>query len=77
MDITRRRFLSVSSALGLSTLLPACSLIRTDQERYVYELTAEASSAEIVPGYITPVLGFNGSIQIGRASCRERVFSSV
>ncbi len=55
MDITRRRFLSVSSVLGLSTLLPACSLIRTDQERYVYELTAEASSAEIVPGYITPV----------------------
>ncbi|MBD0787821.1 multicopper oxidase family protein [Vibrio sp. Y2-5] len=71
MDISRRRFLSISSVFGLSTLLPACSLIRTDQQRFVYELTAEAASAEIVPGYVTTVLGFNSSIPAPTIRCRQ------
>lgn len=72
MELTRRRFLSMSSILGMSALLPACSLKKSvSSQGYAYELTAEPANAELVPGHQTPVLGFNGSIPAPTIRCRQ------
>lgn len=68
MEISRRRFLQSSLAISALSVLPACSVNRsTDpQGRYVYDITAEPATAELVPGYQTKVLGFNGRFQLLR-----------
>src|SRR5699024_11381754 len=40
-----------------------------------YEITQRNAEVEILPGKKTPILGYDG--EIGRASCRERVWSAV
>ena len=64
MDISRRKFIQSSLAISALTVLPACSMKRSVDEKggYVYDLTAEPSTAEIVPGFTTNILGFNGQI---------------
>ena len=64
MEISRRRFLQSSLAISALSVLPACSVKRsTDPKgRYVYDITAEPATAELVPGYETQVLGFNGPV---------------
>ncbi|QTG89677.1 multicopper oxidase family protein [Vibrio furnissii] len=73
MDISRRHFLKIGSAFGLTAALPACSLIRlvSSPDEYVYQLTAEPANATLVPDYSTPVLGFNGSIPAPIIRCRQ------
>ncbi|MER2498141.1 multicopper oxidase family protein [Vibrio neptunius] len=73
MEISRRRFLQSSLAISALSILPACSVNRsTDPEgRYVYDITAEPATAELVPGYQTQVLGFNGQIPAPTIRCRQ------
>jgi FtsP/CotA-like multicopper oxidase with cupredoxin domain len=73
MDISRRRFLQSSLAISALSVLPACSVNRsTDpQGRYIYDITAEPATAELVPGYQTQVLGFNGQIPAPTIRCRQ------
>ncbi len=58
MDLSRRHFLKLGSALGVSAALPACSLLKltSKEDEYVYQLTAEPAQASLVPGYSTSVL---------------------
>ena len=62
MNISRRQFVKSGLALSALSVLPACSLTRTstNPDEWIYDLTAEPASAELVPGYTTNVLGFNG-----------------
>ena len=73
MDISRRKFIQSSLAISALTVLPACSMKRSVDEKggYVYDLTAEPSTAEIVPGFTTNVLGFNGQIPAPTIRCRQ------
>ncbi len=73
MEISRRRFLQSSLAISALSVLPACSVKRsTDPKgRYVYDITAEPATAELVPGYETQVLGFNGQIPAPTIRCRQ------
>ncbi|PMJ98743.1 multicopper oxidase family protein [Vibrio sp. 10N.261.55.A7] len=73
MDISRRRFIQTSLAVTATSLLPACSLNHSvdDEGNFIYDLTAEPSKAEIVPGYETDVLGFNGQIPAPTIRCRQ------
>ncbi|NOJ24980.1 multicopper oxidase family protein [Vibrio coralliilyticus] len=73
MEISRRRFLQSSLAISALSVLPACSVKRsTDPKgRYVYYITAEPTTAELVPGYETQVLGFNGQIPAPTIRCRQ------
>ncbi|MCG9599322.1 multicopper oxidase family protein [Vibrio sp. Isolate25] len=73
MEISRRRFLQSSLAISALSVLPACSMNRsTDpQGRYVYDITAEPATAELVPDYQTQVLGFNGQIPAPTIRCRQ------
>ncbi|WP_394252892.1 multicopper oxidase domain-containing protein [Vibrio profundi] len=73
MDLSRRRFLQGSLAVASCAILPACSIQQSKDEsgRYVYDLTAEPASAEIVPGFSTNVLGFNGQIPAPTIRCRQ------
>ncbi|NRF27424.1 multicopper oxidase family protein [Vibrio coralliilyticus] len=73
MEISRRRFLQSSLAISALSVLPACSVNRsTDpQGRYIYDVTAEPATAELVPGYETQVLGFNGQIPAPTIRCRQ------
>ncbi|WGY48268.1 multicopper oxidase family protein [Vibrio sp. ABG19] len=73
MELTRRRLLQFGSAIGIGAALPACSLLRlsSDEDSYVYHLTAQPATAELVPGYQTDVLGFNGSIPAPTIRCRQ------
>ena len=73
MDISRRRFLQSSLAISALAVLPACSLSRSTnkQGQYIYDITAEPSTAELVPGFNTDVLAFNGSIPAPTISCRQ------
>ncbi|ANW24382.1 copper oxidase [Vibrio coralliilyticus] len=73
MEISRRRFLQSSLAISALSVLPACSVNRsTDpQGSYVYDITAEPATAELVPGYQTQVLGFNGQIPAPTIRCRQ------
>ncbi|EJL6722093.1 multicopper oxidase family protein [Vibrio alginolyticus] len=73
MDISRRRFLQSSLAISALTVLPACSLSRSTnkQGQYIYDITAEPSTAELVPGFNTDVLAFNGSIPAPTIRCRQ------
>ncbi|WP_255487288.1 multicopper oxidase family protein [Oceanospirillum sediminis] len=59
----RRAFLQLSGISLASVALPQWSLaqVKTDIE-YHYKLTAEPSSAELIPGFQTSVLTFNGNI---------------
>lgn len=73
MNVSRREFIKISSVLASTLALPACTLqsaIRTD-EGYIYDLTAEPASAELVKGYKTDVLGFNGQIPAPTIRCRQ------
>ncbi|NOH81522.1 multicopper oxidase family protein [Vibrio sp. RE86] len=73
MNISRRRFIQSSLAISALTLLPACTVRRsTDSDgKYVYDLTAELSTAELVPGYTSNVLAFNGDIPAPTIRCRQ------
>ncbi|MCR9607855.1 multicopper oxidase family protein [Vibrio alginolyticus] len=72
MDISRRRFLQSSLAISALTVLPACSLSRsTNKGQHIYDITAEPSTAELVPGFNTDVLAFNGSIPAPTIRCRQ------
>lgn len=73
MDISRRKFIQSSLAISALTVLPACSMKRSVDEEggYVYDLTAEPSTADIVPGFTTNVLGFNGQIPAPTIRCRQ------
>ncbi|HBC3492457.1 multicopper oxidase family protein [Vibrio alginolyticus] len=73
MDISRRRFLQSSLAISALTVLPACSLSRSTnkQRQYIYDITAEPSTAEFIPGFNTDVLAFNGSIPAPTIRCRQ------
>ena len=73
MELTRRRLLQFGSAIGIGAALPACSLLRlsSDEDNYVYQLTAQPATAELVPGCQTQVLGFNGSIPAPTIRCRQ------
>ena len=61
MDISRRKFIQSSLAISALTVLPACSMTRSidKQGKYVYDLTAEPSTAVHIPeqsGQLFPVL---------------------
>ncbi|SBT14554.1 multicopper oxidase family protein [Vibrio celticus] len=73
MDISRRKFIQSSLAISALTVLPACSMKRSvnEQGKYVYDLTAEPSTAEIVTGFETNILGFNGQIPAPTIRCRQ------
>ncbi|MFA0678081.1 multicopper oxidase domain-containing protein, partial [Vibrio sp. 10N.222.51.A6] len=73
MDISRRKFIQSSLAISALTVLPACSMKRAvdEQGKYVYDLTAEPSTAEIVTGFETNILGFNGQIPAPTIRCRQ------
>ncbi|MCG6242358.1 multicopper oxidase family protein [Vibrio diabolicus] len=73
MDISRRRFLQSSLAISALTVLPACSLSRSanKQGQHIYDITAEPSTAELVPGFNTEVLAFNGRIPAPIIRCRQ------
>lgn len=73
MDISRRRFIQSSFALSALAVLPACSVTRSQDAkgRYVYDLTAQPATAEIVPGFHTSVLGFDGQIPAPTIRCRQ------
>ncbi|MCG7491743.1 multicopper oxidase family protein [Vibrio sp. Of14-4] len=73
MNISRRQFVKSGLALSALSVLPACSLTRTstNPDEWIYDLTAEPASAELVPGYTTNVLGFNGKIPAPTIRCRQ------
>lgn len=73
MDISRRKFIQSSFAISALTVLPACSMKRSadEQGKYVYDLTAEPSTAELVKGFNTNILGFNGQIPAPTIRCRQ------
>lgn len=73
MDISRRKFIQSSLAISVLTVLPACSINRSvdEQGKYVYDLTAEPSTAELVTGFNTNVLAFNGQIPAPTIRCRQ------
>jgi FtsP/CotA-like multicopper oxidase with cupredoxin domain len=78
MNISRRRFVQSTLAVSSVALLPRCTLVNLSGEtdngetdKYVYHLTAEPSTAELVPGFKTDVLGFNGSIPAPEIRCRQ------
>ncbi len=54
MDLSRRHFLKLGSALGVSAALPACSLLKltSKEDEYVYQLTAEPAQASLVSGLL-------------------------
>jgi FtsP/CotA-like multicopper oxidase with cupredoxin domain len=73
MDINRRDFLKLTSAIASTFVLPACTItsFRETPTGYVYDLTAEPTTAELVDGYSTDVLGFNGEIPAPTIRCRQ------
>lgn len=73
MDISRRQFVKTSFALSAMCVMPACSLVqsRGRDGRYIYDLTAQPASAELVPGFTTSVLAFNGQIPAPTIRCRQ------
>ncbi|MCC4857994.1 copper oxidase [Vibrio splendidus] len=73
MDISRRKFIQSSLAISALTVLPACSMKQSvdGQGKYVYDLTAEPSTAELVAGFDTNVLAFNGQIPAPTIRCRQ------
>ncbi|WP_076590204.1 multicopper oxidase family protein [Vibrio ostreicida] len=73
MAISRRCFLQSSLAITALSALPACTLSRSKDNsgHYVYDITAEPSHAELVPGHLTNVLGFNGQIPAPTIRCRQ------
>ncbi|MFD2176737.1 multicopper oxidase family protein [Veronia pacifica] len=73
MDISRRQFIGRSLAVSALPLLPSCTLVRSESagDQYVYDLTTEPATAELVPGHTTEVLGFNGQIPAPTIRCRQ------
>lgn len=74
MAVSRRQFLQSALAVTAATMLPACTLSSQREEssdEIIYHLTSEPSQAELVPGYQTDVLGFNGLIPAPEIRCRQ------
>jgi FtsP/CotA-like multicopper oxidase with cupredoxin domain len=73
MNISRRHFIKSSLAFSAISILPACSVTRIESSNgsLVYDLTAEPATAELVPGFQTNVLGFNGQIPAPTIRCRQ------
>lgn len=73
MDISRRSFLQSSLALSTVALLPACTIkqAKSTDGQFVYDLSAEPAQAEVVPGFMTDVLGFDGKIPAPTIRCRQ------
>ncbi|MDC0612216.1 multicopper oxidase family protein [Vibrio sp.] len=73
MPLTRRQFIQYGSALGAAALLPGCSLSHTptDNDPYVYRISAEKGIAELIPGKKTPILGFDGLIPAPQIRCKQ------
>tara|TARA_Y100001956_G_scaffold55750_1_gene54726 strand:- start:815 stop:2197 length:1383 start_codon:yes stop_codon:yes gene_type:complete len=73
MNISRRQFIKSSIAISALSVLPACTITRSKNSEgaYEYDLTAKAATAELVPGYETKVLGFNGEIPAPTIRCRQ------
>jgi len=73
MNISRRHFIKSSLAFSAISILPACSVTRTESGNgsLVYDLTAEPAIAELVPSFQTNVLGFNGQIPAPTIRCRQ------
>lgn len=62
-NISRRRFLQATSAVGLGSVLAACGYMPELRQtgRYQYQLTLQKANFELIPGTTTPGLGFNGT----------------
>ncbi|UXI04598.1 multicopper oxidase family protein [Photobacterium sp. TY1-4] len=73
MDVSRRDFLKLSTAIAGAMVLPACTLnsARETKDGYFYDITAEPTTSELVPGYQTDVLGFSGQIPAPTIRCRQ------
>ncbi len=73
MNYSRRQFIQTSFALAVLTALPACTMQRSRKSdgQLVYDLTAQPATAELVPGYTSQVLGFNGFIPAPTLRCRQ------
>ncbi|NOH72796.1 multicopper oxidase family protein [Vibrio pectenicida] len=73
MDISRRQFVKSGLVFSALSVLPSCTLTRSlrNENKWIYDLTAEPASAELVPGYTTNVLGFNGQIPAPTIRCRQ------
>ena len=73
MGISRRQFIKSGLAVSALSVLPACTLTRLQSERgkFDYQLTAEPGSAQLVKGYQTNILGFNGQIPAPVIRCRQ------
>ncbi|SDH54189.1 Multicopper oxidase with three cupredoxin domains (includes cell division protein FtsP and spore coat protein CotA) [Vibrio xiamenensis] len=73
MNYSRRQFIQTSFALAALSALPACTMQRSRKSdgQLVYDLTAQPATAELVPGYTSQVLGFNGLIPAPTIRCRQ------
>ncbi|AYV21358.1 MULTISPECIES: multicopper oxidase family protein [Vibrio] len=73
MNLSRRTFLKSSLSFSAIAAIPGCSLTKVSesQDRIVYDLTAQPTTAELVPGYQTEVLGFNGQIPAPTIRCKQ------
>ncbi len=74
MDFRRRKLLQAGAAISSYFALPTLSLANTrksNKEGWIYELTAEEATAEIVDGFQTDVLGFDGQIPAPTLRCRQ------
>ncbi|PKF81453.1 copper oxidase [Vibrio sp. vnigr-6D03] len=74
MDIRRRRLLQAGLAISSLFALPACTVTKASHSKkkgWVYELTAEETTAELVNGFQTDVLGFDGRIPAPTLRCRQ------
>ncbi|GLT19077.1 metallo-oxidoreductase [Vibrio zhanjiangensis] len=73
MPISRRQFVKSGLSFSVLSLLPACRLLRSSQNQgeWIYDLTAEPASAELISGYTTEVLSFNGRIPAPTIRCHQ------
>ncbi len=73
MNLSRRTFLKSSLSFSAIAAIPGCSLTKVSesQDLIVYDLTAQPTTAELVPGYQTEVLGFNGQIPAPTIRCKQ------
>ncbi len=73
MEISRRRLIQSGLAVSLLSVLPACSVKRSEDRsgNLVYDITAMPSQAELVSGHRTDVLAFNGTIPAPTIRCRQ------
>ncbi|MBD1557832.1 multicopper oxidase family protein [Vibrio sp. S9_S30] len=74
MDIRRRRLLQAGLAISSLFALPACTVTKASHSKkkgWIYELTAEETTTELVNGFQTDVMGFNGRIPAPTLRCRQ------